>query len=93
MIEIRLTGTYLSSLHKLISHDETYREKVDVVVKLFSRKPDDSRLGMHALKRRLKGWYALEVDHDVRIIFRWIGNNRVRFLSIDKHSDVYRKVD
>ena len=91
MIEIKFTGRYYKGLEKLLSENSEYRDLVDDLISLFRKKPQDARLNIHSLKRRLTGKWAISVDNDVRVVFEWKGNYRVRFLTIDRHSEVYKK--
>lgn len=91
MIEIKFTGRYYQGLEKLLSQNLEYRDLVDYLVAIFRKKPQDTRLDIHPLKRRLTGKWAISVDNDVRIVFEWKGKYRVRFLAIDRHPEVYKK--
>ena len=91
MIEIKFTGRYYLGLEKLLNENSEYRDLVDNLISLFRKKPQDTRLNIHPLKRRLTGKWAISVDNDVRIVFEWKGNYRVRFLAIDRHSEIYKK--
>jgi mRNA-degrading endonuclease YafQ of YafQ-DinJ toxin-antitoxin module len=91
VIKIKFTGRYYRGLEKLLSQNLEYRGLIDGLVVLFRKKPQDTRLDIHPLKRRLTGKWAISVDNDVRIVFEWKGNHRVRFLAVDRHSEVYKK--
>lgn len=90
MIRIVRSRKYEETLKKLLT-DYKDIESIRTAIKIFSRKPVDTRLKTHALRKRLIGKYAFSVDNDVRVIFEWLGKNVVRFLTIGKHKDVYGK--
>jgi addiction module RelE/StbE family toxin len=89
MIEIKYTQEFRSDLNNLLSDIPDLKEGVDLAASLFSKKPTDTRLELHPLKRRLKGKYAISVTEDIRIIFEWLDKRTVRFLAIGPHSKVY----
>lgn len=62
------------------------REKI----KLFEKNPNDSRLDNHPLKKKLRGKWSFSITDDIRIIYRLVGKNTVRFLAIGPHKKVYR---
>lgn len=88
---IRVTGSYLAGLHRLISQDAAYAEKVDQAISWLKKNQKDTRLRLHPLKGRLKDRWAFSIDEDVRIILKRIGIHTVRFLAIGGHKDVYGK--
>lgn len=88
MIKVVRSQRYEETLKKLLI-DYKDIESIRTAIKIFLRKPDDTRLKTHALRKRLAGKYAFSVDDDVRVIFEWLGKNMVRFLTIGKHNDVY----
>lgn len=91
MIEIKFTGRYWQGVEKLSSENSEYLNLIDNAVAIFRKKPQDTRLDIHPLRRRLTGKWAISIDNDVRIVFEWKGKYRVRFLAIDRHPGVYQK--
>lgn len=88
---IRVTGKYLSGLHRLISQDADYAEKVERTISWLKKNQKDTRLRFHPLKGRLKDRWAFSIDEDVRIVLKRIGVHTVRFLAIGGHKEVYGK--
>ncbi len=91
MLKIELTGQYESMLVVLYKEDVRLRKVIREKVKLFRRNPHDTRLRNHPLAKRLRDRWAFSVTSDIRIIYRWIGRNVVRFLAIRPHKKVYKK--
>ena len=90
-MKIKYTGTFRRDLEVLLDEQPKLVEAIKWVMVTFERNPRDSRLGVHALKKRLKGKWAMWVTKDVRIVFEWWGKSTVRFLRIGGHSKVYTR--
>ena len=78
-------------LEELKIKEEKVFDLAYIQIKRFRRNPKDTRLKVHALKKRMRGKWAFSVTHDMRIVFEWLGKSTVRFLAIGKHGDVYRR--
>lgn len=55
---------------------------------IFRNNPFDPRLKTHKLHGELNIYWSFSVDYNYRIIFRFIGDNTVRFYSVGNH-DIY----
>ena len=87
MVKVVKSGNFLTMLDE-INDPDIYiliREKI----KIFINKPNDTRLRNHLLKKRMKGKFAFSVIKDIRIVYEWLGKNKVRFLAIGGHNKVY----
>lgn len=73
----------------LISHPEL-AEEVSLRVRWFERNSEDTRLKNHDLHKRMLGKFAFSITNDVRIVYKWLGKNEVRFLAIGGHKKVYK---
>lgn len=60
-------------------------------IKWFKKNPNDTRLKNHALKKRMKGKFSFSITDDIRIVYKWLGKNTVRFLAIGGHKKVYTR--
>ena len=56
--------------------------------KVFRRNPFDPLLRTHRLHGRLKGLWAFSLTAKYRIIFDFLGGDKVRFITIGTH-DIY----
>ena len=54
----------------------------------FSRNPRDPLLNTHRLKGDLNDYWAFSVDQDLRVVFRWQGDESF-LVSIGSHDEVY----
>lgn len=90
-MKLELSGKYLNDLSKLTKNDPALGPDISLAIKRFRNNPKDTRLYVHALKRKLKGKHSFSVNEDVRIVFECLGKKTVRFLAIGRHKDVYKK--
>ena len=89
MLYIQFSHNYRRLFQELVNHNPSFLGKTTKVIEIFRKNPTDRRLGIHSLKRRLKGKWALSITGDIRVVFVWINKHRVRFLAIGGHSQVY----
>lgn len=66
-------------------------DNIQYLIKLFIVNTEDTRLHNHALRKRMKGKLAFSITGDIRIIYEWLGKNKVRFLAIGGHNKVYNR--
>ena len=62
------------------------RKKAQVREKLFRVNPFDRSLETHKLHGRLNGLWAFSIDNKNRIVFRFEGDDVVKFYFIGDHS-------
>lgn len=91
MLKIKQSGKYDSMLETLYEKNSALRKTVIEKTKLFRRNPHDTRLENHALRKTMKGKWAFSITPDIRIVYRWIGKNTVRFLAIGPHKQIYKQ--
>ena len=90
MVSILYGKKYRKNLQELIIEIPTIGSNVDQRVKWFRNNPPDTRLRNHSLHKKLEGKWAFSVTGDIRIIYKWVGTNTVRLLTIGRHKMVYR---
>lgn len=91
MIKLHLTGRFDLEYRELVAIQPEIKKVVIKRVKWFRKNPDDTRLESHPLTQRLEGKFAFAITDDIRIVYEWLGETTVRFLSIGRHYQVYRK--
>lgn len=79
MIRLVKSGNYLRMLDE-INNIDLYL-LISQKIKIFINNPNDTRLKNHLLKKRMAGKYAFSITGDIRIVYEWIGKNKVRFFS------------
>ena len=93
VLRIKRAGSFDLRLKQLIAKNPEILLLINQKIDLFQKNPSDSRLGNHALKRRMKGKFAFSITNDIRIVYKSIGRNMVRFLAIGGHSKVYGRIN
>lgn len=54
----------------------------------FASDPGDRLLRVHKLKGELRGYWAFNVDDDLRVLFRWNGDEAF-LVNLGSHDEVY----
>jgi mRNA-degrading endonuclease YafQ of YafQ-DinJ toxin-antitoxin module len=54
----------------------------------FAAEPQDPLLRTHKLKGELEAYWALSVDDDLRVVFRWEGEEAF-LVNLGSHDEVY----
>ena len=65
-------------------------EALTIKQSLFTINPFHSALKTHKLTGKLNQYYSFSVTHSYRIIFEFIGRNKVVFVNIGTH-EIYKK--
>lgn len=89
LVKIRLSTSYQLDYRAFILKHPEIEKELRTKIKWFAKKPEDSRLRNHALTGKLRGYWAFSITNDIRIIYQWIGKNRVSFEGIGGHPKVY----
>ena len=76
---------YLKRIKNNKNLDIIFHEKVD----LFVIDPNNKILNNHYLIGKMKGLYSFSITGDIRIIYQWVNTERVFFLDIGSHNQVY----
>ena len=92
MIRYRANEKYYRNLKELLKESPELEEEIERCIRWFSKNPNDTRLANHALRKRMQNRWAFSITGDLRIVYRWIGKNEVRFLAIGGHKKVYREI-
>ena len=88
MIIERHTSFLKAYKHRILPNPALVK-RVNERIALFLDDPDNILLGNHQLRGNKLGLYAFSVTGDMRVIYVRIGNDRVRFLDIGTHNQVY----
>ena len=54
----------------------------------FAAEPQDPLLRTHKLKGELEAYWAFSVDEDLRVVFRWEGDEAF-LVNLGSHNEVY----
>lgn len=65
------------------------RQKFKERLLLWTENPEDSRLRVHSLVGKYRGYWSFSVTGDVRALYRYEGDEVVIFALIGTHSELY----
>jgi len=58
-------------------------------MELFLASPFSPQLRTHKLSGKLEGQWAFSVDEDCRVVFEFVGEDKVLLIDIGSHDEVY----
>jgi len=86
-MKIDLHKNFLKNFNKLPNKQ---KEQFYVRLNIFSEKPFDPILENHQLSGKFGEERSINVTGDIRAIFRQVGEDRVLFLKIGNHNNLYK---
>ena len=89
-MKIYLAPKFVQQYRLLCKRDSKLAEKLKKRVEIFARDPHHPLLKTHPLSGKLKDKFAFWISWDLRIVFEYLGENKIRFLALGKHDQVYR---
>ena len=89
MIEIAFHKTFKRSFKKRIKPYPELEQRFWEKVKIFRDNPYQEQLKTHKLSGKLKNFSSFSINFDVRVIFEFYGNDKVIFIDIGTHKEVY----
>lgn len=89
MTEVTFTSSFRRKLKRLIDKDSPRRERFKQSLAVFVQDPFTESLRTHKLSGKLKGRWSFTVEYDLRVIFRFVEENKAVFEEIGSHDDVY----
>jgi len=88
-MKIEFTSKFLKAYKKLVSHRPDVAIAVLQKALLFSQQPDSPSLGLHKLKGNLKDVWSFSIENNLRIIVDLKNPDKVLFIDIGTHDQVY----
>jgi addiction module RelE/StbE family toxin len=85
-MQLKRTRTFEKQYRKL---SLKIRAKFDERLVLWLENPEDSRLRVHSLQGKYRGYWSFNVTGDVRALYRMEGTEVVIFALIGTHSELY----
>lgn len=89
MISAVWDEAFKRSYRKRIKNDEERRRRFWRRVELFLSSPFSPQLRTHKLSGKLEGQWAFSVDDDCRVVFEFIEKDKILFIDIGSHDEVY----
>jgi addiction module RelE/StbE family toxin len=89
MIEIAFSSSFKRAFKKNIGGNASLETRFLERVELFKNNPFDPKLRTHKLSGKLKDLWSFSIEYDLRVIFSFAGQERVIFVDIGSHKEVY----
>ena len=90
MTKLLWDASFKRSYKKRVSHNLLLKKKFWEALELFTHNPFDTQLKTHRLTGKLKGLWALSIDYDCRIVFKFLKQtSEVLLIDIGSHDEVY----
>ena len=84
-MQLIASSRFLRKARKL---SEPQATMLRAALRRFAADPQDSLLHTHKLKGELDGYWAFSVDADLRVLFRWNGDEAF-LVNLGTHDQVY----
>lgn len=89
MIEVAFSSSFRRSLRRALKANLARRQRFEKALSVFIMDPFADVLRTHKLSGPLKGRWSFSVEHDLRVVFRFIEPDRAIFEEIGSHDEVY----
>jgi addiction module RelE/StbE family toxin len=89
MIEIAFSSSFKRAFKKSVVGNAGLETKFWERVELFRNNPFDPKLRTHKLSGKLKDLWSFSIEYDLRVIFSFAEQNKVIFVDIGGHKEVY----
>ena len=74
---------------KKVKNNDELKKRFWKAMELFSKNPFNPRLRTHKLTGKLDGLWALSVEYDCRVIFKFLNKDEILLIDIGSHDEVY----
>jgi mRNA-degrading endonuclease YafQ of YafQ-DinJ toxin-antitoxin module len=89
MLEISFDEPFKRAYKKRIKGNTSLEQKFRTKLEIFRDNPFDSRLKTHKLSGKLKDLWSFSFEYDQRVVFYFVAENKVVFIDIGNHDQVY----
>ena len=89
-MKIYFSEKFIEQYKLLQKRNTKLAKKLQQRVKIFIQNPHHPLLKTHQLAGKLKNKSAFWISWDTRIVFEYLAKDKVRFLVLGKHNEVYR---
>jgi mRNA-degrading endonuclease YafQ of YafQ-DinJ toxin-antitoxin module len=89
MTEIVPTSGFRKAFKRKVRGNKNLEVRFRDRVAIFQKNPFDPTLKTHRLAGQLQGFWSFSVDYDVRVVFSFAEGDRVLFVDIGTHDEVY----
>ncbi|RMG00150.1 MAG: type II toxin-antitoxin system mRNA interferase toxin, RelE/StbE family [Nitrospirae bacterium] len=88
-MEIGFSSSFKRAFKKKIKGHKELEEKFWRNVETFIKDPFDSALRTHKLSGKLHDLWSFRIGYDLRVVFYFAEENKVVFVDVGKHDEVY----
>lgn len=89
MIDLIWGNSFKRAYKKTLKAKPHLRNRIIQCLELFTNDPFHPSLNTHKLSGKLKDFWALVVEDDCRIVFKFLEDGTVILIDIGKHDEVY----
>jgi addiction module RelE/StbE family toxin len=89
MVQIAFSSSFRRAKKKRIDSNKASADRFWNALRIFSQDPFDPRLRTHKLSGKLEGLWSFSVEYDLRVIFFFHEREKVVFVDIGTHEEVY----
>lgn len=89
MVEIAFSSSFKRAFKKSVAGNANLETRFWERVEIFKNNPFDPKLRTHKLSGKLKDLWSFSIEYDVRVIFSFAEQDRVIFIDIGSHKEVY----
>ena len=89
MMKIGFSSSFKRAFKKKIKGRKDLETKFWQKVEIFMKDPFDRSLRTHKLSGKLKDLWSFSLEYDLRVIFYFAEKDKVVFVDIGKHDEVY----
>ncbi|MDR4509010.1 MAG: type II toxin-antitoxin system mRNA interferase toxin, RelE/StbE family [Candidatus Brocadiaceae bacterium] len=89
MLKISFSSSFKRAFKKKIKGKQNIENKFWEKVNIFINDPYNTQLRTHKLSGKLEELWSFTVEYDVRVIFYFSEKDKVVFVAVGKHDEVY----
>ncbi len=89
MIKITFSSSFKRAFKRRIAGNKEREEVFRTKLESFKNNPFEPGLKNHKLSGKLKDYWSFSVEYDLRIIFYFADKEKVVFVDIGTHKEVY----
>lgn len=89
MIEIAFSSAFRRAFKRRVQGDAMREKMFREKVQQFQNNVFEPSLKTHKLSGKLKDYWSFSVEYDLRIIFYFAGEEKIVFVDIGSHKEVY----
>ena len=89
MINITISPSFKKAYSKRVKGNNKLEIRISERIVLFQSDPRNKILNNHCLIGKMKGLYSFSITGDIRVVYQWIDKEKVVFLDIGSHNQVY----